>query len=83
MVNGERQTDWQGYPSSVEIEKLSLAICAIFTPPSLLPQCSTVYEGDWTDSKRDGMGELRRFDGAIYRGPWKDDRMHGEGGVFT
>lgn len=32
-----------------------------------------VYEGNWVNSKADGVGSYLHFDGSRYEGEWKND----------
>ena len=47
---------------------------------------NTVYEGEWLDKKRNGMGTLYKIDSSnrtfpqkIYSGNWLSDKKHGLG----
>jgi hypothetical protein len=41
----------------------------------------TVYNGDWKDSKRHGVGHLKLASGAEYSGEFFDDKIHGQGSL--
>ena len=41
----------------------------------------TVYNGDWKDSKRHGVGHLKLASGAQYSGEFFDDKIHGQGSL--
>lgn len=38
-----------------------------------------VYEGEWHNNMRHGMGFERYADGSVYFGKFKKDRPHGKG----
>lgn len=38
-----------------------------------------IYEGNYTDGKRAGMGKMTYPNGDEYTGEWKDNVMEGEG----
>ena len=40
-----------------------------------------VYNGDWRDSKRHGVGHLRLASGAEYSGEFFEDKIHGQGSL--
>jgi len=42
----------------------------------------SVYEGYWSQDKKNGRGRLIKADGDVYVGEWKDDNMEGNG-VYT
>ncbi|KAL7537152.1 hypothetical protein ACHAXR_007629 [Thalassiosira sp. AJA248-18] len=41
----------------------------------------SVYNGDWKDSKRHGVGHLKLASGAEYSGEFFDDKIHGQGSL--
>lgn len=43
---------------------------------------SGFYEGEWSDSKRHGMGTQTWNEGSEYRGTWLNDEMNGQG-IFS
>lgn len=38
-----------------------------------------VYEGDFSNSKRNGQGTFTWQDGATYTGEWSSDKLSGNG----
>ena len=38
-----------------------------------------VYEGEWRDDKRHGVGRHVYASGGTYEGEWADDQRHGRG----
>merc|ERR1719298_324754 len=38
-----------------------------------------VYEGEYNDGKRDGVGTMTYPNGDVYTGEWKESKMHGVG----
>jgi len=42
----------------------------------------TVYTGDWSHGRREGVGKLSYLDGSYYRGDFVEERMQGRG-VFV
>jgi len=38
-----------------------------------------IFDGQWKDNKRVGLGELKWSDGHWYKGEWKDDERSGLG----
>lgn len=41
-----------------------------------------IYEGEWHNNMRHGMGFERYADGSVYFGKFKKDRPHGKGEYF-
>mmetsp|Transcript_41147 Transcript_41147/g.86419 ORF Transcript_41147/g.86419 Transcript_41147/m.86419 type:complete len:972 (+) Transcript_41147:1-2916(+) len=41
----------------------------------------SVYNGDWRDSKRHGVGHLKLASGVEYSGEFFEDRIHGQGSM--
>ena len=42
--------------------------------------CSkAIYEGQWKNGSRNGVGKQYWEDGCIYKGEWKDDKTNGRG----
>lgn len=41
----------------------------------------SVYNGDWKDSKRHGVGHLKLASGVEYSGEFFDDKIHGQGSL--
>ncbi|KAL7544720.1 hypothetical protein ACHAWF_008087 [Thalassiosira exigua] len=41
----------------------------------------TVYNGDWRDSRRHGVGHLKLATGVEYSGEFFDDKIHGQGSL--
>lgn len=48
-------------------------------PENFPRQVHAVYEGDYTDGKRAGLGKMTYPNGDVYTGQWKDNAMSGEG----
>ena len=38
-----------------------------------------MYEGEWLNERKHGIGRLTRVDGSYYEGPWLNGNRHGEG----
>ena len=39
----------------------------------------SVYEGQWSLGKANGLGRLIHADGDVYEGQWQEDKAHGYG----
>jgi hypothetical protein len=42
-----------------------------------------VYEGEWKNDMKNGVGTLKKENVNSYEGHWKDDKKDGSRGVFT
>ena len=40
-----------------------------------------IYDGFWSNGKREGYGKLELADGSVYEGQFKNDMKHGEGKI--
>jgi hypothetical protein len=42
-----------------------------------------IYEGEWTNDKREPNGRMNYHGGGYYEGPWHDDKRSGKGDYRT
>ncbi|MBF0316119.1 MAG: hypothetical protein HQK52_22045 [Oligoflexia bacterium] len=43
---------------------------------------NSIYEGDWSNHKKNGKGTLHYANGARYVGDWKDNKRNGKGTLY-
>jgi hypothetical protein len=45
--------------------------------PMILLESGAIYEGEWKNGLRDGLGKQKWPDGSIYEGEWQEDKSSG------